>query len=290
MRSVYSVVVAYNPVLEDLKETIKILENQTNMVILCNNSEDDIYFDEFKNLKVFNFGENKGIAYAQAIGMDWAFTNGAELILQLDQDSILLDGTVSSLLQSYDELSAKGYKVGAIGPRHFDKVTDEVDTKRLSKGEYIEGTTCERVPHTLSSACLIPKEAFLVAGNMETELFIDLVDWEYCWRLKKYGFDTFRDNDVLLPHRVGDGCQKIIGSINARNPAPIRHYYHTRNLLLMIRRTYVPTSFKLKEIIKLICKLALYRFIFKDGESRINYIVAGIKDGVAGITGKYTIK
>lgn len=288
LKKIYSVIVAYYPDLEDLRTTIRVLYQQSDQVILCNNSDYDIALDEFPNLKTFNFGENRGIAYAQAVGMDWAFSEGADFILQLDQDSILMDGTVESLILSHNILTDLGYKVGAIGPRHFDKVTNEVDIKRLPKGKCIEGTSCEKVLHTLSSACLIPKQAFFTAGNMESSLFIDLVDWEYCWRLKKYGFLTFRDNSVLLPHRVGDGCQKIIGGIDARKPSPIRHYYHTRNLIFMLSRSYVPFSFKMKESCTLFFKLALYRFVFSDGNKRMRYLLKGVVDGFKGKSGKYS--
>jgi rhamnosyltransferase len=286
---VFAILVTYFPDLDELNVCVENLSSQCDKVIICNNSDDDIQLAVNEKVKVFNFGENTGIAFAQSVGMQWAFENGADFIMQMDQDSLLENTTVKTLITTYHCLSEKGYKVGLVGPRHYDKVTTDVDEKRLPKGNQIEGTTCEVLNHTISSASLIPKKAFEVVGNMEVELFIDLVDWEYCWRMKKFGYLSFRDNSILLGHRVGDGCQKILGNkIDARKPAPIRHYYHTRNVLLMVRRSYVPLSFKCRESIKLCIKFLIYRFIFDDGAIRMHYLWKGFKDGIKNKYGKIT--
>ena len=80
MKKIYSILVAYNPDLEELNQAVERLKKQTGIVIVCNNSDYDVEF-EGEQVKVFNFGENLGIAKAQSIGMKWAFENGADFIL-----------------------------------------------------------------------------------------------------------------------------------------------------------------------------------------------------------------
>ncbi len=283
--NVYSVLVCYEPEDGQVENTVNLLLNQVSNVVICNNSFYDIQFESTK-VKVFNFNANLGIAAAQTIGMKWAFENGAEYILQMDQDSILETGTVERLLERFHFLRKNEINVGVIGPRHFDKVTNEVDESRLPNGTQLLGVNCESVHATISSACIIPKDVVDIAGYMEDRLFIDLVDWEYCWRIKKYGYITVRDNDVLLGHRVGDGTEKIIGKIDARRPSPIRHYYHTRNTIHMLSRSYVPLSFKIKNIPKLLLKFLIYPFVFSDGVIRFKYLYKGMVDGLFGRYGK----
>jgi rhamnosyltransferase len=287
MVKVYGVIVAYNFDPDELKAAVLSLKKQVSKVILCNNTTSYLSSDEFPDVKIYNFGNNLGIAYAQSVAMEWAFSNGADFVLQLDQDSILENSTVRKLTDSFNDLSSLGYRIGALGPLHFDKVRGKVDYNRLPKGIKIPGTSCEIVKHTLSSACLIPKQAFEKTGNIDKDLFIDLVDWEYCWRLRKNGFEVVRDNSVLLPHQVGNGYQDIINGVNVRKPAPIRHYYHSRNVILMLHRSYVPFSFKIRELSKLLIKIFLYRFIFKDGLVRWSFLARGIIDGLRGKKGKY---
>lgn len=286
MKKVYSILVAYNPDLDDLYLSVEKLLKQTDIVVISNNSNFNLNFENVERIKVFNFGENLGIAAAQSIGMKWAFEHGADFIIQMDQDSVLDDLTVPRLIDSYAELTGKGYNIGVIGPRHFDKVNNQFDESRLVKGILIPDTNCEIVNATISSASLISKSAYQVAGLMEDSLFIDLVDWEYCWRLKKLGFLTVRNNDIFLGHRVGNGNKKIIGKIDARMPSPVRHYYHTRNMIHMLFRNYVPLKFKISNIVKLIMKLFIYPFAFEDGKERFSYLVKGVWHGFNGKFGR----
>jgi rhamnosyltransferase len=127
MANIHSILVAYNPDLEELNQAVERLKKQTDIVIVCNNSDYDVKFED-EQVKIFNFGENLGIAKAQSIGMKWAFENGADFILQMDQDSIPSDDLVKKLLDCYEDLTTKGYKVGLVGPQDYDK-----DTKELNK-------------------------------------------------------------------------------------------------------------------------------------------------------------
>ena len=68
MKKIYSILVAYNPDLEELIQAVERLKKQTDIVIVCNNSDYDVEFED-EQVEVFNFGENLGIAKAQSIGM-----------------------------------------------------------------------------------------------------------------------------------------------------------------------------------------------------------------------------
>lgn len=286
---IYSILVVFNPSDSEAILAIENLKEQSDLVVVCNNSDNGYVIPELDRVKAFNFNENLGIAKAQSIGMKWAFDNGAEFIFQMDQDSVLGADTVSKLVDRYRDMSDKGYKIGVIGPRHFDKVTNEVDEGRIVKGKNINGSECEIIHATISSASLIPKEAFNAVGAMDDGLFIDAVDWEYCWRLKKNGFITLRCNDILLGHRVGNGIKHLFGPVNVRVPNPIRHYYHTRNLFLLSRRSYVPLYWKISNYAKLVFKLTVYPFVFNDGWTRFKYICLGIRDGLIGRYGRIDI-
>ena len=168
MKKIYSILVAYNPDLEELNQAVERLKKQTDIVIVCNNSDYDVEF-EGEQVKVFNFGENLGIAKAQSIGMKWAFENGADFILQMDQDSIPHDDLVEKLLECYEELTEKGYKVGLVGSQDYDK-----DTKYLSKAKIDRGTTIEsecyiKINQVISSGSLIPIETYKIIGGMDDD-------------------------------------------------------------------------------------------------------------------------
>lgn len=285
MRKIYSIIVTYNPNLKELNDTVERLKKQTHKVIICNNSSFDLKFNDEK-LKIFNFGENLGIAQAQNVGMKWAFENGADFVLQMDQDNIPEDNLVRNLLNCYEDLTSKGYKIGLVGPQDYDKDSLKLNKARLKKGSYIEGTNYVSVEQTLSSGSLISKEVYNTIGGMDNDLFIDAVDSEYCWRMRKKGFLVIKNNNALLAHKLGEGKKTILGFLHVGVSNPIRHYYQVRNTLLLFKRDYTPLYWKYSGIVKIIFKLIVYPFTLNQGYERFRYILLGIKDGLLGRSGK----
>jgi len=285
MKKIYSIIVAYNPEGNELALAVERLTAQTDMVIICNNSDYDVKFDDEK-VKVFNFRDNLGIAAAQSIGMKWAFENEADFILQMDQDSVPDEQLVDNLFKCHEELTGRGYKIGLVGPQDFDKETKELNKARLKKGKYIEDTNYVSLEQTLSSGSLISKKIYELIGVMDDSLFIDAVDSEYCWRIRNNGFLVIKNNDALLAHKLGDGKKKILGFLYVGVPSPIRHYYQVRNTLLLFRRDYVPNYWKYTGLVKIIFKLLVYPVTLERGYERFNYIIKGIKHGILNKSGK----
>ncbi|HFH2171723.1 TPA: glycosyltransferase family 2 protein, partial [Shigella flexneri] len=253
MDTVYAVLVAYNPEHNDLKNAVELLLRQVTKVVVCNNSTNGYKYAENSSgdVKIFNFNDNLGIAEAQSIGMKWAFENGADFILQMDQDSIPDPKMVEQLLTCYKKLLKQNVNVGLVGSQDFDKVTGELNKARVKKGKPLTEVYYE-VDSTLSSGSLIPKNSWLIVGGMKDELFIDAVDHEYCWRLRAAGFKVIRNKNALLAHRLGDGRFKILNILSVGLPSPFRHYYATRNIFLLLNKNYVPIYWKISSLVKLI--------------------------------------
>ena len=285
MKKIFSIIVAYNSNTEELSALIRRLKQQTNLIIICNNSDYNIeYNDNF--IKVFNLAENLGIAKAQNVGMGWAFSNGADFVLQVDQDSVPDKSMVSQLLETYQILEKKGYNVGLVGPQDYDIITNEIRIARLNKGKQIENSRIFLVDSILSSGSLISKKAYEIVGGMMDDLFIDLVDHEFCWRLRKSGFIVAKDLKAKLAHRLGNGKKRILGFLCVGVPAPIRHYYAFRNTIFLLSKNYAPLYWKLSSIVKLIFKVIVYPIMLDDGKSRLNYMLLGLKHGIKGRMGR----
>ena len=282
---IYSIVVTYNPDVSELHKLIDLLQAQTARVVVCNNSDWPLDLPD-ASVKLFNFGENLGIAEAQSIGMKWCFENGADFVLQMDQDSVPTPTMVSELYKSHQALTGKGYRVGLIGVQDFDKETLEENQARVRKGRAVPGTNYEIVPEILSSGSLIPKAAYEAVGGMEDGLFLDCVDFEYCWRLRREGFMVFKNADARLGHRLGEGRTKILGFLAVGRPAPIRHYYAFRNGLFLLQRSYAPTYWKLSTIAKLAFKLVFYPIFLDRGSVRLKFMLRGLWAGMSGEYGR----
>lgn len=287
MNKVYSLITTYQPEIENLKRLVENLSMQTDFVVISNNSSFEIHPEEFTNISpvyVINFGKNLGIAEAQTIGMKWGFENGANFILQMDQDSTPHEDMVEQLLKCYQDMSEAGLSPGLVGVLDYDKVTGEVNKARVKKGTRIRDDYYD-VDSTLSSGSLIPKHAWEVVGGMRNDLFIDAVDHEYCWRLRYAGFKIIRNKKALLAHRLGDGRFKIMGLVSVGMPSPFRHYYATRNIFLLLKEKHVPIFWKFSSLIKLFGKVIFYPIFLPNGKERLSFFLRGIRDGLNGNSG-----
>lgn len=282
---VYAIVVTYKPDINKLNSLLLSLKPQVSRIVVCNNSVTEHGLSD-QSVLVFNFHDNLGIAKAQNIGMKWAFENGADFVLQMDQDSVPDESMVRQLLETYKILEKKGYNVGLVGPQDYDIYTKEINKTRLNKGKQIDQSDVFLVDSTLSSGSLISKKAYEIVGGMSDELFIDLVDHEYCWMLRKSGFIVARDLKAKLEHRLGNGKKKILGFLYVGVPVPIRHYYAFRNTIFLLNRNYAPLYWKLSSIVKLIFKIIVYPIVLEDGKSRLKYMLLGLKHGIKGRMGR----
>jgi rhamnosyltransferase len=281
---IYTVLVAYNSTKEDLSPAVDELLRQTSFVVICNNSKADLIYD-YSRIKVLNFGDNLGIARAQTLGMTWAYEDGAEFVLQMDQDSLPDPDMVKLLYESYLALLVANYNVGLIGPRDYDRYTKKLHSTSTNPASCQKGKLAPEfegivfVDSALSSGSLIPKKSFQVIGGMLDELFIDVVDFEYCWRLKANGFLIVRNDKARLAHRFGEGRKSVLGIFDVPVSSPIRYYYQFRNVLYLINRSYVPTNWKVRSIFKMIKRMLFYPLILNNGIECFKYMLLGIKDG-----------
>jgi rhamnosyltransferase len=281
---IYTVLVTYNATTQDLKQAVNELLKQTSFIVICNNSKVVLDYNH-PRIKVLNFGDNLGIARAQTLGMEWAYEDGADFVLQMDQDSMPDPDMVKLLLDSYMALGIANYNVGLIGPLDYDRYTKKLHSTKLNPASCQRGEVAPDfeeiifVDSMISSGSLIPKKSFQSIGGMLDELFIDAVDFEYCWRLKANGFSIVRNNKARLAHRFGEGRVSILFGFDVYVSAPIRHYYAFRNVLYLFDLSYVPTYWKIRSVFKIIFKLLFYPFILNNGFDRFKFMLLGIKDG-----------
>lgn len=287
-KDVCAIFVTYNPDLDEFTENLQSVIHQVGHICIVDNSTNESLQQgiinlskRFNNKAIIN-GENIGIASAQNKGFKWAIENGYEAFLLLDQDSKLKEDTVSGLIQSYHSLIKQGFKVACVGPLAYNRDKTEEDVYHIPTSE--EQDVIE-VQETLSSGSLISKQTLTEVGYMEESLFIDLVDYEWCWRAKLKGYSTYIANKVKVAHRLGDDRHKILG-INIGIPSPMRHYYQFRNTIKMLFRSYVPFNFKRRYIILLPIKFFFYPIFAGKGLLRLKMIIKGLIHGIKGVDGK----
>ena len=105
--------------------------------------------------------------------------------------------------------------------------------------------------------------------------FIDYVDHEWCWRANSMGYICCMDMSISIKHKVGKKSIVILG-IPFIISAPKRYYFQYRNSIWLLRRHYVPMSWKLKICVKNLIGLFLYPLCSTSPFVVMNNIVKGI--------------
>ncbi|MBT9776253.1 glycosyltransferase [Clostridium sp. MCC353] len=224
MSSIYTGIVTYNPELVRLKDNILAIQNQVPIIVIFDNGSNNIEdirqtASEFANTKVLESSENVGIAAALNRLMQWGCENNYDWMLSLDQDSVCPNNFVS-LMKPYFTIEQN---LGVVAPVIVDRNVGVVGHD--PKTEYVYVNTC------ITSGSFSKISAWKEIGEYDESMFIDSVDFEYCYRMRKYGYGVIQVKNVHLLHEIGKSEKKkiLLWTIDVRNHSAFRKYYMARN-------------------------------------------------------------
>lgn len=243
----------------------------TYAVVAVDNSEKEV---DVKNAHYISLHSNRGIAAAQNVGIKWAKENRYEHVLLLDQDSKVDEGFVRNLYKDYLTIEEKNPKVGFIGPVFVDEESSQEYKNYTDRNKAYNKTDA-----LIASGCLISMECLEAVGGMDESLFIDLVDFEWCWRAGSKGYNGYMTRNVTMTHSIGKEYHNWHGFVLGVS-APFRYYYQYRNSLWLIRRRYVPRVWKIKAILRIPLDMILVPLMSKQGWLVLKYMLIGTYDGL----------
>lgn len=258
---VHAVVVTYLPDTAQLHELLVALSPQVECMHVVDNTpqadasvENQLRALRLPNLQLTRLGENLGIARALNVGVEQALLAGATYVLLSDQDSLPQPDMVAGLLRGAQELTARGVRVGAVGPTFTDAHTGltfpfQVDVPgRLFYGHM--RTSAERplveALSLITSGTLIPASAWAAVGAMREDFFIDKVDIEWCHRARAAGYKLYGTVYAIMAHRMGDARLRVwyFGWRLESSYSPVRIYYQMRNFVVLCRLNFISARWK----------------------------------------------
>lgn len=287
--NIFSVIVTFNPNLENVERLVNQLSNQIVIPFIVDNGSNENCLSELENIKgarkIF-LDNNYGIATAQNKGIEFAIENGADYIIFFDQDSSISADYIQALYQDYQYLIEKGVKVGAIGPRFIDDrynfyyKTISVNKSGFRKKHDVSKIT-EPLHSTLliSSGSLISVETLKSIGFMRDYYFIDYVDTEWCLRAESMGHKNFVSANAVMRHTIGDNVLKF-KFFNVPVHSAFRRYFRVRNAFFMMHEPHVPFMLVLREIIFSFIHQIILIMFEKNKWQYINSYFRGLKDGL----------
>ena len=286
MSETHALVTLYNPSEKEFNNC-RILSQQVDTVILCDNSQEshETVFQNEKNIIYRTKNENLGLgaAFNVALKNDTYGWKDDDLIIFFDQDSQIGEGYIQALQDEYRKIETLIPNLGCLGPVFYN--TSNGRTERPRQKKNITDETYE-VSNTITSSLMMRYGNLKRIDFWNEKVFLDLADWDLCWRMQKAGMVCCMTEKVVLHHSVGNG-EKKVGPIKLRVGQPFREYYQTRDALYLLQENYVPLKMRLRLIANVTIRPVVHYLMLDDKKSRMKFIRRGINDYKKGVHGEY---
>jgi len=280
--SVAAVIVVYNAY-QSLTMLLQSLSGQVDTIIIIDNSDEGYEVPEavinmstvkYQRLafnKGLGVGINQGIALSKEIGVEW--------VLLLDQDSVVSDGMVASMLIGYQENSDLT-AIAMICPDVFltDKGVHQYPLSFSSVMTRKITSTSDEVDFAITSGGLIKLSLLEAVGLMDEAFFIDYIDFDFCLRLRSCHYKILFVKEARLLHKLGDQKMSKIGFLYTFH-TPQRLYFQTRNRLSVIKRYGLAfPSFMLMQLSLFVLKFVKILVVEDQKVTRLRCYFAGVRD------------
>lgn len=238
----------------------------------------------FENTDVYYFHDETNGGLARAINhcVDVALDDGINIMVYFDQDSTIDTKLIDALMQSYTRYKEKYKNLFLLGPQ--PTMVDGRDYP-IKLSRQIEDNLYSATEIITSGMTFEPK-AIKDIGYFDEDLFLDMVDFEICWRARGKGMLVAVDKNIKMAHEVGINTIKLPFKILPIS-SPIRNYYQMRNVLYLA--LYKHKKSKITIFYYLLRRFAnvIINMLFADEKIiRLKYNYLAIKDAISKKMGK----
>lgn len=274
------IVVLFQPKEEDI-DNIRNISMICDGVVVDNSSEKIIDGNIIGNFQYIFNGDNVGIAEAQNIGIKYLLDNdNYEFIVFLDQDTRIGIDYIERITKVYSHILSFEPSLALLGPTAFNTRTHE-EYKSVFHPYRTKENIFVQKREIISSGSCIRVDILKRVGQNLPWLFIDYVDFEWCWRANSMGYVCGTTPCVHIQHSVGQK-EYHIGSYIIIISSPIRYFYQGRNYIKLLNLSHVPFQWKLTNMVKTLLRLIYLPFVPKVGLNCWQQLIRGLYDGIVG--------
>ncbi|MEY8215934.1 MAG: glycosyltransferase family 2 protein [Colwellia sp.] len=284
---VIAVIITFYPEITALKKMLASLNKQGIDAVVVDNSPNQVLLDlSLSEDHIIYNSQNVGIAKAQNLGIEAALNQDADFICFFDQDSKIPTNFYSDMIYGKDPKVHSVYCPVVVD----EKTGQELPSFKLSKlglPEKIYNKNSIKnvsVDLAISSGSVVSSNTFRITGLMDDKLFIDLVDFEWCFRCIHHNIPIVCIPTVQLLHSIGDRESKVPfgGSVHS----PFRTYYKTRNPFYLLTKFHIPFLYSFKLILSSNIQLFLSVVFGQNRRQHFQSGYKGIRDGLIFLTNR----
>lgn len=273
-----AVVTTFSPD-ETLSSNLLLISHQVALVVLIDDTgiggENADY--AIRNLIVIKNSSNYGIAKSLNIGINYAAERGFEWIITLDDDTRVDEDYVSTISRFLGSTTLTN-----IGIIALSRPVPSFAAK-AAQGNY----SIRR--NIITSGSFFSVDIFRSIGGFSEDLFIDLVDFDFCCRIRKAGYTPVTLSNIGMQHRVGASENRRFLFLNTTvyNHSPFRLYYQIRNAIVFFGRhfsyDFLLCSYIILDVLRIPAKAVLFE---ADKTLRLKFVWRGLRDAVLGRLGR----
>lgn len=206
--------------------------------------ENDVFDAKDTNLYLFKSSENYGFARGNNILMRIAIKSGYEFVLLQNNDTVLLNDSISKLVD-FAKLHSD-CAVATTDIRYFDKKDETwnaggyifAGTRKYNKNKEIvraksKGLNFLRVTYITGCFMLIRVDVLHKIGLLSNKFFFGEEDYDFSMRLKSMGFKQYCIIDTYILHKLGKSSERVSSSVSYS-----RKYVHRLNRMIDMRQHY----------------------------------------------------
>lgn len=219
---IIGVVTTYFPDFKKLQANISTYLEQLDYLFIWENTPKEksrvaAFFKGQEKIIIRTTGDNESIAKDLNTITQWAIEHGYEYVLTMDQDSAFQPGDFPKYLDIVSQNDQNN--IGLWTPAYKNTGSKSLLEKEI----------------TMTSGSIVKTSVIKVCGFFSEELFIDLVDSEYCFRIHKNGYRIIQASPIVLKHQLGYKKVNKWGIVTI-NYSALRTYYIVRNWFLVYRQ------------------------------------------------------
>ena len=176
LHETYCIIVTYQPEIEKLKQVVQSIATNNCQIIIVDNTDGKTEFVDFPRHHTIYLNNNKGISYAQNVGIRLAIEKGADYIWLSDQDTIYSNDFLEKMLAAAADCRAHGINLGALAPVYFDEKKGAAQPfvqQRPLTHKFTPTSGLNKISHAIASGTIIPTKTLEITGLMQEDLFID---------------------------------------------------------------------------------------------------------------------
>lgn len=276
-------IVTYNPE-PVLKDTIQYLKKQFSSIVIVDNGSGPLGRNILKDIQniqdnnnieiIFNI-DNLGISKALNQGFEVARRGKYEWVLTFDQDSRPHDNYLEmgqDILMTFSNPES----VAMITPTLFEEQLEAVIPFNKKPKE-----KCAPARLAITSGAITRTASFFAVNGYNESLFIDYVDFDFCFRLRHSGYTILESNELLLNHQLGNSQKHDFFFTNfiTTHHNETRRYYITRNRFYMYRHYFLlETDWVIEDFMNFFKEFLKILIAEKQKRAKIKSIYLGLRD------------